>query len=172
MKKQKILMILLALAVLGAGAAEAKGARMGGMRISPSIARPAAPKAAPKQATPAQKTAPVQQEAQKQNASQAGEKSGAESSRRNIDEGIDPKDYGKKNAGTGSTAPAGTSSGFFGGSGFFRGFSLWPWMWFGSMNHSAAAEDGNAAASETAEETPSWWESLWASIMNFFGLAS
>lgn len=176
MRSQKILLIMLAAAVLAGGAAEAKGARMGGgMRMSPSITRPAAPKAAPKPAAPAQKTtpaqqaAPAQQGAQKQNA-QAGEKAGAESGKRNIDEGIDPKDYGKKNTGTG-TAPAGTSSGFFGGGGFFRGFSLWPWMWFGSMNHSAAAEDGSEA--ETAqEEGPSWWESLWASISSFFGFAN
>lgn len=173
MKAQKVLLIMLAAAVLAGGAADAKGARMGGgMRMAPSITRPAAPKTAPKQAAPVQKTTPAQQAAPAQKTAPAKESGAKDAGQKKqaIDEGIDPKDYGKKNVGTG-TAPAGTSSGFFGSGGFFRGFSLWPWMWFGSMNHSAAAEDGGEA--ETAQqEEPSWWESLWASICSFFGFVN
>lgn len=145
-----------------AGPAMAKGGRGGGGGLvggSPSISRQAP---APSQSQ-RQQAAP----SQKQSASENG------TQKRNIDQGIDPADYGKRNAGSGSTtssnqagqaAAQNTRSNFFGGGGgFFSGFSsFWPWLWISSWfgHGNAAASDGQTEAQPEEAQTESWWDAM------------
>lgn len=153
-KAGTILLVGLLLASMAAPAM-AKGGRVGGGRISsgPSISRQAPAPSQRQQAVPSQK----------QNAGETG------TQKKPIDEGIDPKDYGKKPGASGNTTAgtqagqtaAGTQNNFFGGGSFFGGgfSSFWPWLWISSWfgHGNAAASDGQT---QEQPQTTSWWDSL------------
>lgn len=94
--------------------------------------------------------------------------------KRDIDQGIDPKDYGKRNtgntaAGTGTAQNSGAvKNNFSGGTGgFFSGFSLWPWLWF-SGHSTAAASDGDKAEAEETESFSAMLGRWYDSVISFF----
>lgn len=145
----------------------AKGGARGGARISrpPSVTRQAP--ARPAEANSAARTG------QKQNTD-----AGAAEKNSRIDQGIDPSDYGKRNAGKsagaavafGAAAASGTQSNFTGGGSFFNGFSIWPWLWF--AGHGSSSAEGEAAAEEpAAQQEESFTEMIarwWADLTGFF----
>lgn len=168
MNSRKICTAALAALILvsAAGPALAKGGRGGGGgRIgAPSITRQAPP-AAPRQAAPSREAAG--------NGTGSAQKS-------NIDQGIDPKDYGKRGGNAGSTAnpgtaaPQNTRSGFFGGGSFFpSGFSIWPWLWFSGHN-TASADDGKEGDKPQPESFSDmmarWWNELITAFKSLFGM--
>ncbi|GEM_PF-3270887 len=178
MEKRKIAAALcLAAALLAVAPALARGGRAGGRMGGASITR-TAPRAVPSPARPAQQARPQQPAG---NAGQAGQRAAD----RPIDQGIDPKDYGKRstsgNAGSaggstqrpGQTAPA-QNNFTGGGGGFFNGFSLWPWLWFAGHG-SSGASDGtdNAEAEEQEPESLSvmlgrWWDNVISFFQSLF----
>lgn len=177
MKYAKAAAALCLIAALTAAApAMAKGGRAGGGRMmSPSITR-----TAPRPAQPARPAQP--QGADRQQTA------------RPIDQGYDPKDYGRRNAGTGqaadnSTRPQqnngnnanqqnGTTRNNFtgGGGGFFSGFSLWPWLWFAGHGSSAASDGTDTADAESGGEESftamigRWWDSVVQFFQSLFEL--
>lgn len=79
-------------------------------------------------------------------------------------------------AGNGASSPTNTRSGFFGGGGFFNGFSLWPWMWFAGHSSSSANEEENKELpqKETFGDMLAQWEQnvdqFFLSIFRWLGL--
>lgn len=167
MEKRKIVAALcLAAALLAVSPALARGGRAGGRMGGASITR-TAPRAVPSPARPAQQARPQQPAG---NAGQAGQRAAD----RPIDQGIDPKDYGKRNtgstaAGTGTAQNSGAvKNNFSGGTGgFFSGFSLWPWLWF-SGHSTAAASDGDKAEAEETESFSAMLGRWYDSVISFF----
>lgn len=169
MDSKKLCTAALAVLILmsAAGPALAKGGRGGGggRMGGPSITRQAPqPSAAPRRAAP------------------SGEKAGTGSTQKsNIDQGIDPKDYGKRGgnvgsaaANPGSPAPQNTQSGFFGGGSFFpSGFSIWPWLWFSGHNTASAddGKEGDKPQSESFSDMMSrWWNEFLTAFKSLLGL--
>lgn len=113
--------------------------------------------------------------------SQQTDRSAGRQSSQPIDQGIDPKDYGRRNAGKENTTAgtAGNTAGqtqnpavqnrFTGGGigGFFNGFSLWPWLWFSGHNSAAASDgdEGNEPELESFSEMLGRW---WDNVLEFF----
>ncbi len=130
------------------------GGRMGGASITRTAPRPSSGPAQTPYAAPQQeRTQP----------------------RQPIDQGIDPKDYGKRNTGRTAAAEPGQQAGrsqttqnqFTGGTGgFFNGFSLWPWLWF--SGHSQAAAEDQSASSVQSGEAKSEEEGFLASISRWW----
>ena len=134
-------LVILAMPVDAARGGGARGGGMGGRGGSPSISRPAGNPGSQKidmSGISREKRAP----SQGQNGSASGAAGGE--NRTGAAAG-----QGSAAPGSAAPAPANTRSGFFGGGGFFNGFSLWPWMWF--AGHSASSADGGESSSPQEE---------------------
>lgn len=180
MKSCKIAAALcLAAALLAVSPALAKGGRAGGGRMGGASITRTAPRAVPSPAHPSQQARPQQP------AGNAGERAQRPADRP-IDQGIDPKDYGKRGAAAGNAGNTGSSTqrpggtapaqnNFTGGGGgFFNGFSLWPWLWFAGSSSSAASDGADASEAETEEPKSlsamlgRWWDSVIAFFQSLF----
>lgn len=137
MKQTKEWALVLAALVLLAMPADAarggaRGGGMGGRGGSPSISRPAG--------NPGSQKIDISgiSKEKRMAAPQNGPGTGSGASQGQTSQG----QQGTA-AGNGASAPANIRSGFFGGGGFFNGFSLWPWMWFAGHNSSSANGEDN-----------------------------
>ncbi len=163
-KEWALALAVLVLLAMPVDAARGGGARGGGRGGSPSISRPAGNPGSQKidisGISKEKRMAPAQNGA----GTGAGNSAGASQGQQGTA------------AGNGSSAPANTRSGFFGGGGFFNGFSLWPWMWFAGHNSSSAntGENQEPQKEETFGEMLTRWEQnvdqFFLSIFRWLGL--